>query len=113
MDFVDGPSNDVVRVYVDGSLRHTGTSWENYYRYDSEAAAHLGKTPLVNRILFRTGGTAAPATLGNGFVVDTFSMRSGSAPTNKDQCKNGGWKTFDSPAFKNQGDCIQFVNTGK
>jgi hypothetical protein len=35
-------------------------------------------------------------------------------PTNKDQCKNGGWQTFNTPRkFKNQGDCIQFVNTGK
>ena len=35
-------------------------------------------------------------------------------PTNKDQCKNGGWATFNTPrVFKNQGDCIQFVNTGK
>jgi hypothetical protein len=35
-------------------------------------------------------------------------------PTNKDQCKNGGWQSFDTPRrFKNQGDCIQFVNTGK
>lgn len=35
-------------------------------------------------------------------------------PTNKDQCKNGGWKKFDTPrTFKNQGDCIQYVNTGK
>jgi hypothetical protein len=35
-------------------------------------------------------------------------------PTNKEQCKNGGWLTFNAPrAFKNQGDCIQFVNTGK
>lgn len=34
-------------------------------------------------------------------------------PTNKDQCKNGGWMLFDVPRlFKNQGDCIQFVNTG-
>jgi hypothetical protein len=114
MDFVDGPSNDVVRVYVDGSLKHTGTSWENYFRYDSEAAPFLGKTPIVNRILFRTGGAAAPSTQGKGFVVDAFSMRSGTAPTNADQCKNGGWQTFDSPrAFSNQGDCIQFVNTGK
>jgi len=33
---------------------------------------------------------------------------------NKDQCKNGGWMRFDTPrAFKNQGDCIQYVNTGK
>jgi len=35
-------------------------------------------------------------------------------PTRKDQCKNGGWMNFNSPRrFKNQGDCIQFVNTGK
>ena len=26
--------------------------------------------------------------------------------TSKDQCKNGGWMTSDSPVFKNQGDCV-------
>jgi NHL repeat len=35
-------------------------------------------------------------------------------PTNKDQCKNGGWEIFTIPRkFKNQGDCVSFVNTGK
>ncbi len=35
-------------------------------------------------------------------------------PTNKDQCKNGGWQFFNYPrTFNNQGDCIQYVNTGK
>lgn len=35
-------------------------------------------------------------------------------PTGADQCKNGGWQTFNAPrTFSNQGDCIQFVNTGK
>jgi hypothetical protein len=35
-------------------------------------------------------------------------------PTNKDQCKNDGWMNFNVPKkFKNQGDCIQYVNTGK
>jgi endonuclease G len=35
-------------------------------------------------------------------------------PTNKDQCKDGNWQRFDVPRqFKNQGDCIQYVNTGK
>ena len=29
------------------------------------------------------------------------------APTNKDQCKNNGWKAF--PQFKNQGQCVSFV----
>ena len=35
-------------------------------------------------------------------------------PTTIDQCKKGEWQLFDTPRhFKNQGDCIQFVNTGK
>lgn len=31
-------------------------------------------------------------------------------PTDKDQCKKNGWKTFNSPSFKNQGDCVSFSN---
>jgi hypothetical protein len=34
----------------------------------------------------------------------------------KDECKEKGWMTLFRPGgspFKNQGDCIQFVNTGK
>lgn len=28
----------------------------------------------------------------------------------KDKCKNGGWKTMTNPTFKNQGQCVAFVN---
>ncbi|HEX8286630.1 MAG TPA: hypothetical protein VF556_01465 [Pyrinomonadaceae bacterium] len=38
------------------------------------------------------------------------------APTNADQCKNGGWQVRTRPdgsLFKNQGDCVQYVNTKK
>ncbi len=31
-------------------------------------------------------------------------------PTTKDDCKKGGWEAY---GFKNQGECIKFVNTGK
>jgi YVTN family beta-propeller protein len=31
------------------------------------------------------------------------------APTNKDQCKDGGWQSFTNPTFNNQGDCVSFV----
>ena len=31
-------------------------------------------------------------------------------PTTKDQCKNDGWQTFNNPSFKNQGQCIKYVN---
>lgn len=40
----------------------------------------------------------------------------GNVPTTADQCKKGGWMTSvrsDGSTFKNQGDCMQYVNTGK
>ena len=50
----------------------------------------------------------APAPSGNCF--------GGNVPATANQCKNGGWMTSvrsDGSTFKNQGDCIQYVNTGK
>jgi hypothetical protein len=31
-------------------------------------------------------------------------------PGSRDNCKNGGWKGFDSPGFRNQGDCVSYVD---
>ena len=36
-------------------------------------------------------------------------------PANANACKNGGWRTLtrlDGTTFRNQGDCIQYVNNG-
>ncbi len=108
MDTLDGPSNDVVKVWIDGNLKITGTSWENYYRYDSEASAE--QSPRITKtVIFRESGTANPLDNGNGFLFDNLSLLSSSFPTNKDQCKNGGWKQFSNPSFKNQAECIEFV----
>ena len=30
-------------------------------------------------------------------------------PLDKDECKNGAWMTFNTPVFRNQGDCVSFV----
>jgi parallel beta helix pectate lyase-like protein len=69
------------------------------------------------------GGTGEPIIDPDGVVayspfLATFSTCAPvpqiGPPTDKDQCKNDGWKSFNVPRkFKNQGDCIQFVNTGK
>lgn len=111
MDVVDGPSNDVVKVYIDGVLEHTGTSWENYYRYDNEASAEQSPR-IVKSAIFRTGGGAAPGTAGNGYLIDNLSLLSGpipnGPPVNVAQCKDNGWKTFNNPEFKNQGDCVSY-----
>lgn len=112
MDFVDGPANDVVKIYIDGVLVKTGTSWEDYFRDWQPLIA----PPTVDSLLFRTGGgvgNEAPATLGFGFLVDNLSLLSGpilvGPPTNKDQCKKDGWRSFNNPSFKNQGQCVSYV----
>lgn len=79
MEFIDGPENDVVKVYVDGALLHTGTSWEDYFRQNQPPG-----TRTVDAILFRVGGTAAPATAGYGFLIDNFRTLSGGIPCTTD-----------------------------
>jgi parallel beta-helix repeat protein len=40
----------------------------------------------------------------------------GNVVTNKDECKNNGWKTLvgaNNTPFKNQGDCVSYTSTGK
>lgn len=46
------------------------------------------------------------------FNDTTYNFEIGTHPTSKDQCKNGGWQSFNEPAFKNQGDCVSYVATG-
>ena len=94
---------------MDGVLLQTGTSWEDYFRI-----VELKPTRTVNRVLFRTGGTAAPATAGKGFLIDNLSLATfATPPSSAEQCKNDGWRSYNNPAFKNQGTCIQYVNIGK
>jgi len=118
MDLADGPDNDVVKIYIDGVLKITGTSWEDYYAFDTESDPALnGHSRTVDSLLFREAGGANVADFGYGFLIDNFNSSSSHlAPTTIDQCKNGGWQSSvrgNLTTFKNQGDCIQYVNTGK
>jgi hypothetical protein len=59
-------------------------------------------------------GTSTCAPLGVAISLDVISgdvvvTDAKPLPTSKDQCKNGGWKSFG--VFKNQGDCVSFVAT--
>jgi len=74
---VDGPSNDVVKVWIDNNLVHTGTSWENYYRYDTEASAEQSPR-IIKTMLFRAGGTAVPDNASKGFLFDNLTTSSSS-----------------------------------
>jgi len=53
------------------------------------------------------------------WIVTNVQLGQGEAAgvaTKKDECKKGGWADLtraNGSSFKNQGDCIQYVNTGK
>lgn len=87
----------------------------------SAAPASVLAGSVVKVTLVVDGWWSTAATGGDGeqtILVDNIDVNGVitdfEPPTSKDQCKNGGWMTFTVPhTFKNQGDCIQFVNTGK
>ena len=78
-----------------------------------------GFTTLVFEPVYNTAqGTVIPAstdalTLSYGEVCLLYDFEPFRA-TN--ECKKGGWETMsraDGTPFKNQGDCVSYVNTGK
>jgi hypothetical protein len=93
---------------------------------NNESAPTVGTDVNPDAVFWNTS-TASNYTDGGAGGVGTFRQDTGwagfvpavrftatvPAPTSKDQCKAGGWQQFDNPHFKNQGDCVQFVNTGK
>ena len=53
--------------------------------------------------------------VGGGIAVDDHQLFLNAVDITKEMCKQGGWETLfraDGSSFKNQGDCIQYVNTG-
>jgi hypothetical protein len=76
IDFVDGASNDVVKVSIDGNVVKTGTTWENYYRVDSEQAPAGNKVPTVDSLLLREGGSSNAGQQGKGFLIDDVRIES-------------------------------------
>jgi hypothetical protein len=54
--------------------------------------------------------------LGYGGNSITYDFEPYAVPGSKDACKDGGWanvKRADGSSFKNQGDCVSYVHTGK
>jgi len=71
MEFIDGPGNDIVRVYIDGVFRIAGTSWEDYFRY---CEGNPTRTVDSQIFLARAGSGTAPGTFGAGFLVDNITQ---------------------------------------
>ena len=119
-------------VFTDVDLAAT-TSVE-YFDPDGESLGKLFVPPADNGLSFvglvfgnervalvriTSGNTAPGPNESSGVdvvVMDDFIYGEPlvGPPTNAEQCKKGGWSVFEFPrAFKNQGDCVRFVRTGK
>ena len=80
--FVDGVStvggqiygNDVLKIWLNGSLIHTGSTWESYYYLNERITAGTPRLQAVDSMLFRVSGTAATGTSGNGFYFEDFAI---------------------------------------
>lgn len=91
----------------------------------SGAPASVQNGDVVEAFVVVDGSWNAAATNGDGeqtVLVDNLNVNAHittfdpNTPANKESCKQGGWMTLqraDFSTFKNQGDCIQFANTGK
>lgn len=89
------------------------------------APASVTSGKVVEVFIVVDGSWSADATGGDGeqtVLIDNVNVNGNVTtfeppqPATKDDCKKDGWKTVfraNGSAFKNQGDCIQYVNTGK
>src|SRR4051812_47146942 len=108
----------------------TGTFFLGCNNVTPTTNANGSVTYTFNAATIAAGGNQVPFPTGTITAVDILIDVQGTAdvsditvngvlqepapaatPTSKDQCKNGGWKTFTNPSFKNQGDCVSFVAT--
>ena len=72
----DRRRNDVVNIYIDGVLKGSGTTWEDYYRYDPEQTGNGNAVPSTQQAALPRGRHRQCGNAGNGFLVDGVSLTS-------------------------------------
>jgi hypothetical protein len=89
----------------------------------SDIVAMFPEAIIAGRFLLKAGshwagfdGNADAVSIGVNGSTTVFDFEPFVVAESKDQCKSGGWATLrraDGSGFLNQGDCIQYTNTGK
>jgi hypothetical protein len=133
-DLTPSPVNDAIAVWFeeDPSFSAGKVNQNNFTNVEYGIAVHpsLSGTPVDGENNW-WGSASGPGPIGPGTGakvspnVDyapwlSYPAAGGACgmviATNKNQCKDAGWQSVvraDGSPFKNQGDCIQYVNTGK
>lgn len=102
--FFLGCNNVTPTINADGTATYTFTA-ATIAAAGNQVPVPTGTVSSVD-VLIDVQGTADLSNItfnGQSEVPVTAS------PISKAQCKHGGWKSFTSPSFKNQGQCVSWV----
>lgn len=107
-------SNGSAQFVKDGAPSHTGGSGST-----NHGTLDQWRTAFPNAQVLAFGFSLGSGVLGDGvissitFAGDTYTFAQAVVLSGEDECKDGGWATSTSPAFKNQGDCVSHFTAGK
>jgi hypothetical protein len=95
--------------FLDTSQLPGGTFYDTY----AHALATYGSYPVTGIQLVADSGYAfldgEQTVLVDNTNIDGTTYTFTAPPTDVSQCKNGGYLAFDDPAFRNQGQCVSYV----
>ena len=118
-----GPSFD--RDTLEAGIRVSGSFLEGIGappvspiapEFEAWAQGFLGSTNTGFDLIAEFATAVGPTLIQNIAAFDALGVQVFTVladPQTKDDCKKGGWKNFPGLAFKNQGQCIKFVNTSQ
>lgn len=92
------------RVFGGGERAYDQPLWNDFG--DPDFSSDVSAYGADNGFGFVVAGTDDP----NPFTTWNEVVVPGCSPEVKDDCKDGGWENF---GFRNQGQCIRYVNTGQ
>jgi hypothetical protein len=104
--FFLGCNNVTPVINADGSATYT---------FNAATIAASGQVPFPTGtiqsvdVLVDVQGSADLTNITVNGVTQVPVVSQVGPPTSKDACKHGGWKTFNHPSFKNQGQCVSYV----
>jgi hypothetical protein len=102
-------------VGADGTIFCGGATYTCMRTWD-DILASFPDAVVSDSLGFNIGSGWAGTFSGNADALTvggtTYDFEPVLTPISKDACKNGGWQTFNTPTFSNQGDCVSYVATG-
>ncbi len=87
------------------------------YTFDTTGHSRVAMGWTSKTFTFTATGSTTPLTFTSagpnntfyGAALDNIVVKD--TLTNKDQCKNDGWKAYSDPSFRNQGDCVSYIQS--